>query len=262
MAKRRKKHEKEPSHERWLVSYADFITLMFAFFVTMYSISRVDAQKFGSAVDSIHRALGSVVPLNMPLGAPGFFGSEEQPVAGEMAADAMVRENRLALERVLKGQVDTALENVARGLRVTIDERGLVISFPDMSLFEPCSAQIRPEVRPLLDQVARELLKMKSPVRVEGHTDNSACSEWPSNWELSTARASVVIRYLTSHCAFNPARLSAAGYADFRPVDTNDTPAGRARNRRVDIVILSDKVKAQEPGGLRPAPPIATGIRK
>jgi chemotaxis protein MotB len=260
---RRRKHHKEPNHERWLVSYADFITLLFAFFVTMYAISRVDAAKFSSAVKSIHQALGSVVPMTMPMGAPGFFGAENDVLGSEKKKEQLLLENQIALEQILKNaQAQAGLANVARGLRVTMDERGLVISFPDASLFEPCSEQIRPDVKPLLDKVGGALLRMNSPVRVEGHTDNTTCTGWPSNWELSTARASAVIRYLTARFNFNPARLSAAGYAGFRPVDTNETESGRARNRRVDVIVLNEKAKAEEPIGLQPAPPITTEVRR
>jgi chemotaxis protein MotB len=262
VARRKKRHEKEPNHERWLVSYADFITLLFAFFVTMYSMSRVDAKKFGSAVESLQRALGSVIPMNMPMGAPGFFGEESASVAPEMTKDQLLLEQQMALGKVLRDlQLQPGLANVARGLRVTMDERGLVISFPDATLFEPCSAQLKPEYAPLLDAVGERLLKMSSPVRVEGHTDPGTCSEWPSNWELSAARASAVARYLTTHFNFNPARLSVAGYASWRPVDTNDTEQGRARNRRVDIVILNETSLSQEAKGLRPAAPVATQVR-
>lgn len=263
MAKRKRRPEKHPNHERWLVSYADFITLLFAFFVVMYSISRVDADRFGKAINSIHRALGSVVPLNMPMGAPGFFNQAQDISAPEMSKDPKLLENQFALERALKEmQADPALANVSKGLRLTQDERGLVISFPDACLFEPCSEKLRDDVEPVLDQVGAVLLRMSSPVRVEGHTDPSPCEGWPSNWELSTARASSVIRYLTKRFNFNPARLTAAGYASYRPVDTNETEGGRARNRRVDIVILGSKGLAEEPrnGGLET--PIATAVRK
>jgi chemotaxis protein MotB len=261
MARRKRRHEKEPNHERWLVSYADFITLLFAFFVTMYSISRVDSKKFGSAVDSIHHALGSVVPVNMPLGQSGFFSDKGEPIMGASVKDLEMVDNQLALTRLLKNvQPQTGVAAV-KGLRVTIDERGLVVSFPDTALFEACSANIRPENKPLLDAVGEVLLRIGSPVRVEGHTDIGSCSQWPSNWELSTARACAVVRHLTSRFNFNPARLSAAGFAGFRPRDTNDTESGRASNRRVDIVILSGTVKAKEPQALQP-PPVTTELRK
>jgi chemotaxis protein MotB len=260
---RKKRPEKHANHERWLVSYADFITLLFAFFVVMYSISRVDADKFGKAINSIHRAMGTVVPMNMPMGAPGFFNQAQDASAPEMSKDPKLLENKFALERSLKEmQSDPALANVSKGLRVTSDERGMVISFPDACLFEPCSEKLKDDAKPVLDQVGAVLLRMSSPVRVEGHTDPSTCSAWPSNWELSTARASNVIRYLLGRFNFNPARLTAAGYASYRPVDNNDTEGGRARNRRVDIVILSPTAQAQEPGNGGLATPIATSVRK
>jgi chemotaxis protein MotB len=261
---RKKRHEKEPNHERWLVSYADFITLLFAFFVTMYSISQVDAHKFQVAVQSIHQALGSVVPMNTPCGAPGFFNDANNKPP-ELDNDPLMAIEP-ALKRLLKGmQSDPALQNVSKGVRVTNSERGLIISFPDTGLFAPCSVELRQEGKPVLDALGEAMLKMSSPVRVEGHTDPHPCSAWPSNWELSTARACAVIRYLTQHFNFNPARLSAAGYASYRPVDTNDSEEGRSRNRRVDIVILNERMKVQEPGGglrAKIAPPISTSVRK
>src|SRR4030042_1283844 len=120
---RKKRPEKHANHEGWLVSYADFITLLFAFFVVMYSISRVDADKFGKAINSIHKAMGTVVPMNMPMGAPGFFNQAQDASAPEMSKDPKLLENQFALERSLKEmQSDPALANVSKGLRVTTDE--------------------------------------------------------------------------------------------------------------------------------------------
>ncbi|MFH0810334.1 MAG: flagellar motor protein MotB [Pseudomonadota bacterium] len=253
---RKKKVEKPENHERWLVSYADFITLLFAFFVTMYSISRVDGKKFGSAVDSLHRALGSVVPMSTSFTTPGFLEGREAPLSirGQEQAESLA-----TLKEMLDRNVP---ETNGRGLRITVDARGLVVSFPDVMLFEPCSVELRPDVKPLLDGLAEQLLKMHNPVRVEGHTDDSTCSDWPSNWELSSARASEVVRYLTGKFSFNPARLSVAGYAAFRPVDTNDTNDGRARNRRVDIIVLNEMAQAQEPGHSSGTPLLETHVRR
>jgi len=242
MARRHKKHEEHANHERWLVSYADFITLLFAFFVTMYSISRVDGKKFGSAVDSIHRAMGTVVPLNMPMGAPGFFDDNQSK---DPMSDLSLTK-KLDLKKLLA--MDLGVGPGMQNIRVTTDDRGIVISFPDMVLFAPCSADLRPQALPALHELSQGLMRANSHVRVEGHTDTGACSSYPSNWELSTARASAVVRYLIERGGMNPARLSASGYAQYRPVDSNDTPSGQAMNRRVDVVLLNAEAQEDEPG--------------
>jgi chemotaxis protein MotB len=240
---RRKRHEEHANHERWLVSYADFITLLFAFFVTMYSISRVDGKKFGSAVDSIHRAMGTVVPLNMPMGAPGFFDDiqNKNPLSESVT-------QKIDLKKLLA--MDLGHGPGIQNIRVTMDDRGIVISFPDMCLFAPCSADLRPQALPALHQLSQGLMRVNSPVKVEGHTDSGRCASFPSNWELSTARASAVVRFLIEQGGMNPARLSASGYAQYRPVDTNETPSGQAMNRRVDVVLLNKDAQKDEPRGV------------
>jgi len=266
MARKKKKHgEEEPeNNERWLVSYADFITLLFAFFVTMYSVSRVDGKKMGSAVESLQRALGSVMPIQMTYKEPGVFPSHVVPIhfsitppiegkaytPDRRALVKMAEDIKKGIEDISKGKATSkASSNMAHQIKFILEKRGLVIRVSDHIFFNSGEAFIRPDMEPVLNVLAQTLEKIPNHIRIEGHTDNVPINTagFPSNWELSTARATMIVRYLLDHFRFDPDRLSATGYAEFRPVDTNSTPDGRLQNRRVDFVILSNKEMESEP---------------
>jgi chemotaxis protein MotB len=266
MSKKRKHHEEEHENlERWLVSYADFITLLFAFFVTMYAISRVDEAKLGSAVESLQRALGSLIPIQMPARDAGVLEFQPSPI--DPAAVTLVKATgegtktpeteqfeKIAMEiqqevaQILgakENQKGTPLDQI----KYIIDKRGLTIRVPESFFFKSGQASIRPEILPVLDGVARSLEKIPNHIRIEGHTDSVPINTFlfPSNWELSTARATTIVRYFLAHYNFDPSRLSAAGFAEYRPIAPNHTPEGRMQNRRVDIVVLSSKEGEMEP---------------
>lgn len=264
MAKRKKKHgeEEHENHERWLVSYADFITLLFAFFVTMYSVSRVDGKKMGSAVESLQRALGSVMPIQMTHKEPGVFPNQIVPIhfsitpiegktytADGRALVKVAEDIQKGIEDISKGSSSKSRSNLAPQIKFILEKRGLVIRISDHIFFNSGEAIIRPDMEPVLNVLARTFEKIPNHIRIEGHTDNVPIhtARFPSNWELSTARATMIVRYLLDHFQFDPDRLSATGYAEFRPVDTNNTPEGRLQNRRVDFVILSNKEMESEP---------------
>ena len=276
---RRKKiqHEEEGGSERWLVSYADFITLLFAFFTTLYAISTVDAQKMGklvtsmraefdsgvfdsgnknvslsqgsgSAASSSREVLQSLAPgngISTKVGA--FKGMEDLKGAGSKRA---VLKGEKDMER-FKKSVETLMSvNISKGLvRVYLEPRGLIISLGEKGVFDSGSDQIKPEGKVLLDALATSLVSVANYIRVEGHTDNVPINNprFPSNWELSTARATVVVCYLIQTYNLKAAMLSAAGYAENRPVASNDTQEGKARNRRVDLIILNPAAAAMEP---------------
>ncbi len=250
--------------ERWLVSYADFITLLFAFFVTMYSVSRVDGKKMGSAVESLQRALGSVMPIQMTHKEPGVFPNQVVPIHFSLSPpiegkaytpDAralikMAEEIKQGIEDLSKGkETSKTASTISHQIKFILEKRGLVIRISEHIFFHSGEATIRPEMEPILNVLGQTLEKIPNHIRIEGHTDNIPIhtSRFPSNWELSTARATTIIRYLLDHYQFDPDRLSATGYAEFRPVDTNRTPEGRMQNRRVDFVILSNKEMESEP---------------
>lgn len=263
MAKKKKHHEEEHENmERWLVSYADFITLLFAFFVTMYSVSRVDGKKLGSAVESLQRALGSVMPIQMTQKEPGVFPNQVVPIhfsltpiegkpytADGRALLQMAEEVKKGIEDLSKEKPSKITTNLAHQIRFILEKRGLIIRISEHIFFNSGEATIRPEMEPILQVLGRTLERVPNHIRIEGHTDNVPIhtQRFPSNWELSTARATTIVRYLLEHFQFDPERLSATGYGEYRPIATNSTSEGRMLNRRVDFVILSQKEMENEP---------------
>lgn len=254
---RKKKEEEHENLERWLVSYADFITLLFAFFVTMYAISRVDEQKLGSAVESLQRALGSVIPVATPSHKAGVFNDFSNPMQVTIVpiGTPQAKEVRKVAED-LKRQMEGTGGKAAAGknssayqVSLLVQERGLVIRVSDQFFFRTGEAAIRPEVIPFLTALGKTLKGLDNPIRIEGHTDNVPINtvQFPSNWELSTARATTIIRYLLDNFNFDPQKLSAAGYGEHRPVASNGTADGRSQNRRVDVVLLNSQERKTEP---------------
>jgi chemotaxis protein MotB len=277
VSRKKIKHEEETGSERWLVSYADFITLLFAFFTTLYAISTVDAQKMGKMVVSMRASFDSAVfnsgsrTLSLSQGTGGASsGSREilqsmAPASGinikevtlkgmeglkSSSSKKQVLSGEKALGR-LKRNVETLLGSVIlKGIvRIHMEPRGLVISLGETGVFDSGSDQIKPEGKALLDTLATSLVSLGNYIRVEGHTDNVPIhnARFPSNWELSTSRATVVVSYLITNFGLRPEALSAAGYAEYRPAASNDTEEGKARNRRVDIIVLNPAAAAVEP---------------
>jgi chemotaxis protein MotB len=267
---RKKKPPEHVNHERWLVSYADFITLLFAFFVVMFAASNSDQKKAGKIAQAVQVAFkemaiftpaGKVVPLyeegGLPSDTKNIIGNTHsafdasQFVAsgkpGETAKSsipkASITEVKAELEKVLKEQI--AKNNV----RMTEDSRGLTVSMAEAGFFDPGSAAIHPESLVVIDRIAAKLAPLAYSLRVEGHTDNTPIhtAQFPSNWELSTARATSMLQYLIANGNIPPQRLSAVGYGEYHPVTSNDNPAGRAANRRVDLVVLGAAAEKQEP---------------
>lgn len=236
MPRRRPKHDVgHENTERWLLTYADLITLLLAFFIVMYSMSRVDAKKFGKMTDALSGVL---------RGGPSILadaGSDTNPGSGILDLGSL---------RMLKEAIDTRIQvdTMADRIETIQDERGLVIRVMESAAFDPGSADLKPQMHAVLGVLAHELSGISNHVRVEGHSDNRpiATARFPSNWELSTSRATGVVRYLVEELDVAPERISALGYAEYRPISDNDSPAGRARNRRVDIIVLADE--KNEPG--------------
>jgi len=275
VSRKKEKHEEEGGSERWLVSYADFITLLFAFFTTLYAISTVDAQKMGKMVTSMRASFDSTVfepgsrQLSISKGSGGTNASESiiqnrqipnsikisdktikewKGMAGSPQKQVLSGTNAMA--RLQKG-MDTLLKSdVMKGkVQTRLETRGLVISLGENGVFDSGSDQIKPEGKALLDTIATSLVTVGNYVRIEGHTDNVPIStaQFPSNWELSTARATAVVYQLIVKFGMKPDLISAAGYAEYRPAASNDTVEGRARNRRVDIIVLNPAAAAAEP---------------
>jgi chemotaxis protein MotB len=252
-------------HDRWLVSYADFITLLFAFFTTMYAISTVDAQKLAPMASSLQRAFDSmpgdgVLASGGPAGAGMASGRPRaaDPVA-VMATGKTLSEVRAYLARELA-------DAVASGrLELSEDPRGLVLSLPEGATFDVGRAEVSASARELIARLAQTLQPLGNAIRIEGHTDDVPIhtARYGSNWELSTARASAVVAFLIETHGFAPGRLSAAGYGEFHPRVANDSNENRARNRRVDIVVLNPATAEEEPhqAATRPAEVAPSSLR-
>lgn len=260
MKKGRKKHahEKEPNLERWLVSYADFITLLFAVFTTLYAMSVTDDQKVEEVKKSIQNAFGyslgftsSSAPVMNVIESTDFGAIPEVMEAAPPAPEAETTyADVLEFARIreeVKGQL--ASFGVEKDVKITINERGLVISLKEAGFFASGSATLQQDALPLLDRIAASLAGQANTIRVEGHTDNVPVRSqvFASNWELSTSRATNVVRYLIDRHQFKGNMLSATGYGEYHPVADNKTEAGRRQNRRVDIVMLSRKAAQAEP---------------
>jgi chemotaxis protein MotB len=244
----RRPDRKHPNHERWLVSYADFITLLFAFFVVLYSASKADQKKQMQVSDSINSAFRSLGIFGgakpMKNGANGGSGVDEPAlpvniVMGEdVLAPARVKDDlgkiQREMEQLLSNQVAQHTVSIQMG------RDGLVISLREAGFFNSGSATPKPESIATLRQIASALGGTPYNLRIEGHTDNIPIhtAEFDSNWELSSARATHIARLFLDLNAMPPERISAAGFAEFHPLTGNDTPEGRAKNRRVDLVVL------------------------
>jgi chemotaxis protein MotB len=258
---RRKRSRAHANHERWLVSYADFITLLFAFFVVLYASSQVDHRKVGRLALAIQVAFQDMgvfpastteVPLNINEPMPfstvqAIENVERNSELGRIASSptkslgAAAEETDLA---TLRTQLEDALHNEIALRKVSLHNEidGLVISLREFGFFDSGSAHFKPQAKPALDRIASILAIRTYKMRIEGHTDNIPIhtAQMASNWELSTARSTELVRILIQDHGFAPERLSAAGYAQYHPVASNLTPQGRAQNRRVDIVILRE----------------------
>jgi len=241
------------SHERWLVSYADFITLLFAFFTTLYAISTVDAQKLESMVASMQDAFAQgdlPAGLRDKRGTGGLPKTIDIPARPPSTGEGVEgRGNRAVSAAELKAQLATELaDQVDQGLvDIEIDPRGLVVSIREAGSFPTGRADLSPVAREVLTKVGRAIVDVTNAVRVEGHTDDVPIhtAVYRSNWELSTARATTVVAFFLDQ-GFDPTRLSAAGYAEYHPRVENDSETGRARNRRTDIVVLNPLTTERE----------------
>lgn len=242
---RKKKYERS-NHERWLVSYADFITLLFAFFVVLFASSQANKAKqikLSAAMQSAFTPLGvfeahsKTPPLTPDRSAPVTSTPAMLPLPLPSVREETAEETEKHLNQLLAQQV--AAGHIPPGsVTMRITTEGLVISLHEAGFFPSGSAQVRAASIPMLSSLATTL--PAGPLRIEGHTDNVPIhtAQFATNWELSTARATTIARLLLERGPIDPANLSAAGYAEFHPIASNATEAGRAQNRRVDIILL------------------------
>ncbi|RIX41203.1 MAG: flagellar motor protein MotD [Rhodocyclales bacterium GT-UBC] len=257
MARRRREEEHE-NHERWLVSYADFITLLFAFFVVMYAISSVNEGKYKVLSNSLTNAFRNVTgevggqPIAVIQGVP--VRPVVPPVVKpDRVADQKKVEQRQKMKSIAANIMEALQPLVAQGkVRLLETSRGVTIEINDSILFPAGQARLQPASISAMLAIAQVLAASDFPITIEGHTDNVpiATTQFPSNWELSAMRATTVLR-LFNDGGVGAERLTAIGYGETRPVETNTTPEGRARNRRVSILI--DSNRPEEPTELREA---------
>jgi chemotaxis protein MotB len=246
MARRAKKPEEHENHERWLVSYADFITLLFAFFVVMYAISTLNEGKYKVLADSLIVAFRNdpvVTAQTNGLSPMNRTTSSLPPRPAQKPVDPLRTRRTRDLEQ-LASRISDAMKPLVQSGQVRLKQlpHGLAVEINASVLFAPAQATLQqPESIAALEAVATLLATTRQQIRVEGHTDHLpiASAVYPSNWELSSARASSVVRLFMA-AGVEPARLAAVGYAEHKPVESNDTPEGRARNRRVTLLILED----------------------
>lgn len=252
MARRRKGEEEHENHERWLVSYADFITLLFAFFVVMYSLSSLNEGKYRIMSDSVVNAFRNIAtnsdgPRIISSPIPAIRPSTPPP-----PSEATEEARRSRAERVknMAEEIRKVLAPlVADGqVRVTEGAFGITVEINASVLFAPGEASLGQDAKRALRAVAEVVAGSEFPITVEGHTDITpiATAMFPSNWELSAVRASSVVRLFVEG-GVRPSRLTAAGYGDQRPVADNASAEGRARNRRVTILIESRVVEPEPP---------------
>jgi chemotaxis protein MotB len=255
----RRKTPAHANHERWLVSYADFITLLFAFFVVMFASTQSDRNKARDVSDSVRQALehGQFSAAISTVLGRGKHEARKAPLSNEIADE---RENPAAPSAASLHPPDLAksLETLQKGLesdlksgkvQVRLDTRGLIISMRENGFFASGDSAIAADSLPMLVKIGAVVQSLPNSVRLEGHTDAQPIhnSRFHSNWELSAARSIAMLELLRDRFQIPPSRMAIAGYAENSPSDTNDTEEGRAHNRRVDLVLLSAGALTSEP---------------
>ncbi len=266
--KRRGHEEEHENHERWLVTYADMLTVLMALFIVMFALSVVDKAKFEKFKEGLNGDLGNGASLLE--GGPGLQQAGDTPIDLQAAITALdEKQSRQQAAAQDKDDLERARQKilqalVAKGMedkvRFKLDERGLVVTVvTDDVLFALGSATLRPQGNAVLDAIAPALEVLPNQVTVEGHTDDLPLKGRGSNWELSTERATSVLRYLLDTHRVQAQRLSAAGYADQRPLTPNVSGAARAANRRVEVIVRAtplDQLPVAAPKAARAIPPI------
>lgn len=242
----RRKAAVRTNHERWLVSYADFITLLFAFFVVLYASAQVDKRRVSRLAEAIEVAfqeMGAFSTAGQPAGA-SHRAPDESKAQVAPSGSLGIEQLRQELERSLAKEIERKEVSIRMG------PDGLVLSLREIGFFDSGSAELRPQAQPTFERIAKVLSQKPYRLRVEGHTDNVPIhnGRFASNWELSTARATEVVRLLLVQYGFPAENLSASGYAEFHPLGDNATEEGRQMNRRIDVVVLTaTKLQEQKP---------------
>lgn len=254
----RKKHPEHVNLERWLVSYADFITLLFAFFVIMYAMAKTDSAKFAKVAASIRSAFNAAGPVGM-IDIGGMSGGhtannfdiEESPggralnmPAGKTNTaadpDPQLQEMKDLLEETVS--LELGATDASERMQLLFDSRGLIVRLAAKDFFDEGQVEVRQDLRPILDRIGRVIAKSKRLARVEGHADRNEARTrgYASAWELSAARAAWVVNYWMARFEIEPRRLAVAGYSYFRPLTEGTSAWDRSKNRRIEIIILNN----------------------
>ena len=250
---RKKKHDAEHDNsERWLLTYSDLITLLMVFFVVLYAMSNIDAKKYQALSQSLNSAFE-------PSGFGGGGDSSNTSGGGidTAAADALAAAAAEGQTNKIDPELAAAAEEIQKLLKekglqdkvsVSVQERGVVVGLMNTVLFESGSAKIKEDAVPTLIAIGQIANRVHNYIRVEGNTDDVPMNtpQFPSNWELSVVRATEVVKLLIAQSNVDPDKISAVGYGEYRPSVPNTSPENRSRNRKVDIVILSDKLDKSE----------------
>nr|WP_314461646.1 flagellar motor protein MotB [uncultured Clostridium sp.] len=259
--KREQVHQEEEAGEAWLLPYSDLMTLLLAVFIVLFAVSKIDAQKAQQISQEFSSSMMNKDYTGQGSGSGSGSGgseplvnstpSESASVGGplnietESELESFLGEYELKKLETLKNEIDTRLhdEGMDQSVSTMIDMRGLVIRLNNAILFDSGSADIKKQSEDTLIEVASLLNTVDNFIRIEGHTDNVPISrsKYPSNWELSTARAVNVVKLFINKCNYPPNKLIAVGYGEFKPVADNETAEGKTKNRRIDIIILSSK---------------------
>ncbi len=234
----------EQNSASWLTTFNDLVTLLMVFFVLMFSLSSIDTKKMSDFQNALQSGLGI-----LREGKQSSVAVQEAQMVKDMSNIGTQPEGREAAQpqQNMQQTIETALESLGAdiGIQVTYTEQGAHLSFKDGVLFDFGRADINSTGFGVLDRIGNVIKKMPYPIRIEGHTDNVPIhtQKFPSNWELSTARAVNVLKYFTDAGQIDPRRLSAVGYGDSKPLVANDSPRHRAKNRRVEIVLIKEDKK-------------------
>jgi chemotaxis protein MotB len=250
----RRRREEHSNHERWLVSYADFMTLLFALFVVLFASSHHDKkaiQSVSKAVKNGFQEMGAFSSSDSAADNSRIAGPTSTGEAQPSTVPANAGIDMLELQRKLHKALGKEIERQEVVLRMTPE--GFVISLHELGFFDSGQAQLMPGAGDKVKRIAEVLMQYGLDMRVEGHTDDVPIhnAQFASNWDLSTARAMAVAMMLLNESGVDPKRMSIAGYAQYHPSAGNDTPEGRRANRRVDIVVVS---------GTSPSPAKSSGL--
>lgn len=250
MAKKKKEEEAPAGAPAWMATFSDLMTLLLCFFVLLFSMSSLDIAKFTAFINSYSGSTGIIDGGEVLLNSNGMLGGgvENVPEEEDRKAAENIKQITIEMENI-KEALDKFLKSEGLDNKVTVEQDGeeVVLTFEDFMLFDSGLAVIKPDGLEVLGKIGNEIkqyLEDDYIARAEGHTDNLPINSliFPSNWELSASRAISVAKYLINDIGISPMRISAEGFGEFYPIATNDTPEGRAQNRRVEIKIAKDAI--------------------